>query len=294
MDDDNIYRWNQIKNPQNLDLIRRANIYLSRWNKAPRGKWGDKDYCMGRYLYPDRFSDAILWARHYEGLWKKYGSNPNVLTKHRTEFYTPEILRVANRYCERAGIEGINILRDALAVIQGWRKYGVDFPKENRFIRINGRLRPTNMQIFGKTDGGIAPFMSVKIRKIFEKLQMPEGYPLRPYQYIGYYASLGIYLPDYWEVHGQNTMDYWASADIYKNWHYYRSVNIWFRGGEWESTIRNLIPTTLDAGFTDLYSVFNQKWISIIENLGFYNTINDFLIKRNWDLIYIALINEGY
>lgn len=164
----------------------------------------------------------------------------------------------------------------------------------------------------------IQSFMGIKIRKILQKIHGTEGYPVRFFEYIGYFSGIAIWLPEDWEIDKYETKRMWLSRPEYL-WRY---VMIYNRIVEFEDvkflteqdslaqqlegsqpawmsvvdSIMEIMPyisrfqDTLQKG----YERRTTKPYPIYPNLGFYNTIHDKLIYYNWDFVYKDLVTAGY
>lgn len=130
----------------------------------------------------------------------------------------------------------------------------------------------------------------IKIRKLFEKIYGQGGYPIKSCQYIGYFSSLGFYIPDGWVVHTFKTKLQWIENPSWR----WRKVFIMYIGQENMKMYESGIPFTIDTFVKLTLAQSNLIEHGIFENLGFYNTINRGIIKANWDKVKTVLEHHGY
>lgn len=135
------------------------------------------------------------------------------------------------------------------------------------------------------TNGGIRFFQTIKIRSIFEKIYKVSGYPVRWAHYVGYYSGLGLWVHDDFIINAHQTTFLWENEPD-KKW---REVVI----GRIPDIITREIPLVAHIASIISKQVYTERW-QVFENLAFYNTMNDIVIKHNWDKIRVFLNGKGY
>jgi hypothetical protein len=164
-------------------------------------------------------------------------------------------------------------------------------------------------QMRGGTPKGVYGWQTVKVRRLLAKIHSGFGYPFRLFHYIGYFSSLGLFVPDRWLVEAEGTQQAWEFANQERGlWQDYdtgelfyreddwslRQIKIAFAGDKFMDFVATAIPGKIDTLLFKGLSALSTKAIPVFENLGFYGTIADWVIARNWDKVRALLGEEGY
>lgn len=129
-------------------------------------------------------------------------------------------------------------------------------------------------------------YHTIKIRKAYEKAFMPRGYPIRFHMYVGYFSSIGIFIPDGWVVYAAGTNLMWREKPSTR----WRKVKIMYIGQEFWAVTQQFIPLQFESAIQRIIAMNAAIDWPIWENLGFYNTANDNVIKANWDKVKLDLM----
>lgn len=171
--------------------------------------------------------------------------------------------------------------------------------------KIYSEVSPEELFLEKTTDKYHIPYwQGNKIREVLQKIHMSAGYPVRLGEYIGFASSgLGLWLEEGFVIHKRITRENWYNLPSSDRWFKpyvkpgvkWREVFIYYIGLEEVGIITGAIPFNIDQTILKAITTnVSGKWIGIYENLGFYNTINDLLIKKNWDKVLKDLNNHGY
>ena len=160
-------------------------------------------------------------------------------------------------------------------------------------------------------------FMTVKQRKILTKKYGSKGYPVRLYEYIGYFSGIAFWLPEEWVVLPRNTKKLW-DENPEKAWRVVMiahilpdidaiilqypklkdiiTANFWL--DLWQgvqNSVSGLINTVADVDPAMISEMQKTaKEYPIYPNLGFYNTTNDIVLLANQDYVKTDIESMGY
>jgi len=196
--------------------------------------------------------------------------------------------------------------------------YGTDFPGRDLtpYERESIRQESYTTEVYN-----IKFYHYNKIRILYDKHYKNFGYPIKFAHYIGYYSGMGFWIPDFHVVDVTQTYKDWISLDptllddfigtksyagtarIYRTavetplnemavpW---RSVRIRPVPNEMLRGFLDFIPFNIDQAIITAFSASIGHIILIPENVGFYGTMNNTIIRCNWDKIRAWLNSHGY
>lgn len=179
---------------------------------------------------------------------------------------------------------------DLLKKADSMRNYNEVHRTNYPWIDYDKTTDATGLDYHGNPNKPIAWYMDKKIRILFESKYMPRGYPIFYRHYVGYYSSIGFFIPDGWVVHLDETGRKWDSSFKWR----WRKVLLMYTGNEVMKAMQNMIPFTFEnvaiQGIAENYLV---PW-KIVDYISFPNTQNNQFIKANWDRIERRLSRWGY
>jgi hypothetical protein len=124
-------------------------------------------------------------------------------------------------------------------------------------------------------------FMTIKIRKAYEKHYKSQGYPLSSFHKIDFDSGVSLWIPNFYDIAFTKTMELWLD-DLSQAWRY---VYIVYSGSPRIKSLLALIPW-FDVDTALKYFFYqNPVKYNIWDNLAFFNTAHDNLILANWDRI---------
>lgn len=162
----------------------------------------------------------------------------------------------------------------------------------------------------------IESFMGIKIRKIFKSLYGRKGYPYKIGHYVSYTCGISLWVPKDWIIDEYYTITQWYKGNgfLRKVWIFYLhpdvgnndalmlddesaeafQINV---GTMIANEVLSQLPyvgRSLDTLFDMDVAANTRKEIGLFENLTYYTTIHDDIIKANWDKVAEVLDKNGY
>lgn len=135
---------------------------------------------------------------------------------------------------------------------------------------------------------------TIKIRKLYAKKSMKNGYPVKMFHALTFYSGVALWIPDVAELSIALTNDSWR---LNPSWQYRRVVLI-PKTVDLSQDFLQLVINTLQNAF-NIISTFTEGSnpyfiVDLWEKMAFKNTMNDIIIKQNWDNIRKELNEWGY
>lgn len=142
-------------------------------------------------------------------------------------------------------------------------------------------------------------YETIKIRMIFQKKLRVQGYPIRQMASIDYYSGLALWLPNNMRIDAQKTNEFWTNFPESATWRWVIVSPFLLENEPLEYALEPLLALPMGIGqligtvVEQIYEMGSAHY-PVFVNLGFQSTMNDEIIKYNWDLIKDVLNDWGY